>query len=160
MQTNTLLDPYKTKIDDESCYFAGLPGYPRNFSRDTLLAGIIATDKDLLDSQIEMSAHYQGKKDDYITGEEAGKIHHEMPGVVFAEPYLTTYNACDTTALYLIGLEFQAYLYEELPERYDKLKYKASIDSALHYLNWHIVDDIFWEFPPAGAEQFSLRTTY
>ncbi len=52
-----------------------------------------------------MSLKHQGQKYDPITGEEPGKIHHEFPGVMVSPPFLSTYDACDTTALYLIGLE-------------------------------------------------------
>lgn len=159
MTTNPLFDTYKTTLGGHTCYFAGLPGYPRNFSRDTLIAGIIATDSGLIESQITVSTIYQGEVDNSLTGEELGKIHHEYPGVVVNQPYISTYNACDSTALYIIGLEFLAHLNKAA---YDisKEKYIASIEKALTYLNKHIKDDIFWEYPPRGARHFSLYSTY
>ena len=38
-----------------------------------------------------------------MTGEEPGKIHHELPGVK-QDGLWTTYDACDTTALFLLAL--------------------------------------------------------
>ncbi|MDB5181304.1 MAG: hypothetical protein JWP13_67 [Candidatus Saccharibacteria bacterium] len=159
MDAHRLFESYLTIIDGVTCYFAGLPGYPRNFSRDTLIAGIIAADHHLLDSQLRMSALHQGAKNDPITGEEPGKIHHEYPGVIVHSPYFSTYNACDTTALYLIGLEILRHLSGHDSHEF-LATHKASINSALEYLNEHTLKDIFWEFPPKGAAHFSLHTTY
>jgi hypothetical protein len=159
MNAHHLFENYVTTIDGEMCYFAGLPGYPRNFSRDTLLAGIIAADHHLLDSQLAMSYLHQGKRHDPITGEEPGKIHHEYPGVIVHAPYVSTYNACDTTALYLTGLEILKNLNRRESSEFLET-HQASIESALEYMDRHIVDDLFWEFPPEGAKHYSLHTTY
>lgn len=159
VKAHHLFENYVMEIDGTTCYFAGLPGYPRNFSRDTILAGIIAADHHLLDNQLAMSYVHQGKKFDPITGEEPGKIHHEYPGVVVHAPYVSTYNACDSTALYLIGLEILKYLNKQESSTFVE-NHGASIESALLYLHRHIKDDIFWEFPPPGTKHFSLHTTY
>ncbi|MDB5166424.1 MAG: hypothetical protein JWM37_496 [Candidatus Saccharibacteria bacterium] len=159
MQVHELFDGYTTEIDGMTCYFAGLPGYPRNFSRDTIISGIIAADHHLLDNQLAMSYLHQGKKIDILTGEEPGKIHHEYPGVIWRAPYYTTYNACDTTALYLTGLEFLRHLNKRESTEFLNT-HQASIESALDYLLSHLKDDIFWETPPDGAEQYSIRVTY
>jgi hypothetical protein len=159
VEVHESFDAYTTNIDGMPCYFAGLPGYPRNFSRDTILAGIIAADHHLLDSQLAMSYAHQGQKFDPITGEEPGKIHHEYPGVVVHAPNISTYNACDTTALYLTGLEFLRHLNKR--ESNDFLStHQQSIEQALEYISGHIRDDIFWEYPPADAPHYSLRITY
>lgn len=152
-------EDYMTEIDGMPCYFAGLPGYPRNFSRDTIIAGIIAADHHMLDNQLAMSYSHQGKAVDPLTGEEPGKIHHEFPGVVVHEPHVSTYNACDTTALYLTGLEFLKHLNKR--ESLDFLNtHQESIESALQYMLSHIRDDIFWEYPPETARHYSLQITY
>jgi glycogen debranching enzyme len=159
MKVNESFEHYTSTIDGMPCYFAGLPGFPRNFSRDTIVSGIIAADHHLLDNQLAMSYVHQGKVFDPLTGEEPGKIHHEYPGVVWREPNLTTYNACDTTALYLTGLEFLRHLNQR--ESNDFLStHQESIEAALEYIFSHIRDDIFWEYPPPGAEQYSIRITY
>jgi glycogen debranching enzyme len=150
---------YMTDIDGMPCYFAGLPGYPRNFSRDTIIAGIIAADHHMLDNQLAMSYLHQGKTYDPITGEEPGKIHHEFPGVMVHGPQMSTYNACDTTALYLTGLEFLKHLNKR--ESVDFLNnHQKSIEIALQYLVSHVRDDIFWEYPPQNAKHYSLQITY
>ena len=50
--TPTVVDPYEPyRRESETgviLYAAGLPGYPANFSRDTLIAGIISGRADLL----------------------------------------------------------------------------------------------------------------
>lgn len=140
-------------------YIAGLPGYPRNFSRDVLLAGLIADDEELLTNQLEISARYQGLKSDPITGEEPGKIHHEFPGIIVREPYLTTYNASDTTALYLIAIAALAQLNPVKASIY-LIERAESIQRAIHYIRSHIKDGIFWEYPPPGAARYSLNVTY
>lgn len=159
MQAHEMFLPYQTEFDGTSAYFAGLPSYPRNFSRDTLLAGIIAKDMDLLESQLRISALHQGVKYDPVTGEEPGKIHHEYPGVHWREPELTTYNACDTSALFLIGLEFLRRGEDIEPAAFLET-HKDSIDSAVEYITRHVKDNIFWEYPPEGATRFSVRHTY
>ena len=53
------------------------------------------------------SARHQGDHADAVTGEEPGKIHHELPGVK-QDDRLTTYDACDTTALFLLALAYLA----------------------------------------------------
>jgi hypothetical protein len=37
---------------------------------------------------------------------------------------------------------------------------RNGLHAAVHYIQRHIRNNIFWEFPPAGSEHFSLRTTY
>lgn len=149
--------PYRATIDGDHCFYAGLPGYPRNFSRDTILAGLIACDRELLTSQIVFSAARQGGKDDPITGEESGKIHHEYPGFELRSPYFTTYNACDTAGLFMLGLA----AWQKLdPQRDLATEFSANIEAAAGYIIRHLKDGLFWEYPPAGAPQFSLRITY
>jgi hypothetical protein len=158
MKAHEMFENYVTEIDGTVCYFAGLPGYPRNFSRDTIIAGIISADHHLLDNQLNMSSLHQGQKDDPITGEEEGKIHHEYPGVIVHAPYISTYNACDTTALYLIGLEMLSHL-NKRESREFLGEHHSSIEKAITYIMRHTVEDLFWEYPPHRAKHFSLHTT-
>lgn len=150
---------YMAKLEGDDCYIAGLPGYPRNFSRDALLAGILAGNERLLLNQLAISCKYQGTANDPITGEEPGKIHHEYPGYPLRQPYLSTYNACDTTALYLIAIDYLGRLNMAAQQQFVLINHK-SVELAVLYLQRHIHDDIFWEYPPAGAPQYSLRVTY
>ncbi len=65
----------------DGLYQAGIPGYTSNFSRDGFTYGLLANDLDGLRAQLRFSARHQGRKADPETGEEPGKIHHELPGV-------------------------------------------------------------------------------
>ena len=156
---NKLFEPYITAIDGAECYLAGLPSYPRNFSRDALIAGIIADDAHIIHNQLLMSLKHQGRRTDALTGEEPGKIHHEYPGVIVRSPYVSTYNGCDTTALYLIGLEALWQLDKKRAINFAR-EYKSSIETAIQHIENHTAEDIFWDFPPRGATRFSLRATY
>lgn len=142
-------------------YSAGFPQYPRNFSRDTINAGIIASDADLLLSQLEVSAYYQGRANDSRTGERSGKIHHEFPGVIVNDSdRYSTYNACDTTALFLIAVEGLMQLDGVAATSFIEQK-TETIKRAVSYLLDSIgKDDLFWELPPSGNDGYALRVTY
>jgi len=69
----------------------------------------------------------------------------------------TTYNACDTTSLFLIGLN-------HLTLRGDRgiaRRYQRQVGLALEYLHEHLDGDVFYEDPRhCGAERFALKVTY
>lgn len=139
-------------------YVAGLPHFKRNFSRDSFIAGLLAEDLTLLKNQLEFSAIRQGTKRNPITGEEQGKIHHEYPGVFLRLGLSTEYNACDTTALFLIAHD--AY---RRHTRRDTLvrKQRDNIEHAVAYILSHIDNGFFLEDPAqAGARRFERRVTY
>jgi len=143
--------------DGLTLYYAGLPGFAKNFSRDNFISAIIMQDSAMLKDQLIFSEQNQGKKKDPYTGEEPGKIHHELPG----EPMrnrLTTYNACDTTALYLLGHE----IYERLTgDSSVQETCRESIQEATAYILRHLIDGVFYEDPShADADEFSLVVTY
>lgn len=146
----------KLRIHKTGLYSAGFPGYERNFSRDSLIYGLIASDKDALIHQVDYSAHKQGKKTDPVTGEEIGKIHHELPaGSVRGRP--TTFNACDTNALFLIAVSTLAK--EHTPDILSSRQ--EEIDAAILYIQNHIQDGLFTEDPKlCGAHSFALKVTY
>jgi len=142
-------------------YSAGFPHYPRNFSRDTINAGIIASSPELLASQLEISAKYQGQKDDPLTGERAGKIHHEFPGVpVYNQEKYTTYNACDTTSLFLIALEGLSLMDKtKATDFLDQRKKSVSL-AVSHILDCVDDSNLFWEQPPSNEKGYALKVTY
>lgn len=154
--------PYKIShaLLPHPVYAAGFPAYPANFTRDVIEAGIIASRPDLLASQLQASAMYQGRRYDPHTGEEPGKPHHEVPGAAIpGREGLTTYNANDTAALFLIGSEGLWHL--------DKSKagtllprLKSNIERAVDYIFSHLEDDFFVEYPPKGADGYALRVPY
>jgi glycogen debranching enzyme len=146
----------KLAIDNSTLYYAGLPKYRHNFSRDSFIYGLLAGDMPALLAQIEYSAQHQGTKSDPETGEEKGKIHHELPGYP-GRGHLTTYNACDTTALYLLAISaaFEHGQAETINT------YVASIDAAVDYILNHSTNNLFAEDPRyCGASGFALNVTY
>lgn len=143
------------RVKNTDLYRAAYPGYQSNFTRDSLLYGLLANDYDALLDQIDYSSEHQGKVANSDTGEEPGKIHHEFPsGQWRGRP--TEYNACDTTAMYLIAI---ATLANKMP---DVLKtYEKSITSAIKYIQRHLKNDLFFESPAlCGATSFAVRVTY
>jgi glycogen debranching enzyme len=140
----------------DSVYQAALPGYASNFSRDSFTYGLLADDLRALRAQLELSSRHQGRSRDPETGEEPGKIHHELPGVAMRGLW-TTYNACDTTSLFVLALN-------HLLHRGDRgvvARFGESLDLAIEYLLAHVYDDVFFEDPKqAGAERFALKVTY
>lgn len=152
---------YKSALDELATehphiYKAAIPGYTSNFSRDSFTYGLLADDLDALEAQVAFSAQFQGRKPDPETGEEPGKIHHEHPGLHLRERQ-TTYNACDTTALFLLAI---AHLAENgRPEVI--ARYRDNIDRALEYIVSHLYDGVFYEdIRQSGAERFALKVTY
>jgi hypothetical protein len=144
------------RVKGTKLYMAAFPDYPGNFSRDSIIYGMLSGDKQALRAQIEFSAKNQGVKNNPVTGEEPGKIHHELPEVILNNRSCA-YNACDTTALFLLAI---ANLYESGDEKVLNLHSK-NIDSALGYIKSHIHDGLFYEDPSlCGATEFALKVTY
>ncbi len=144
--------------DGLTVYNAGLPRFPRNFTRDGIITALISGDMDLLRDQLLFCAKHQGVKPDPLTGEELGKIHHEWPGYPLRD-YFSTYNACDAAGFFLIGLQFYLAHTQD-----DALLAKLS-DAALaaaDYIVRHVdKDGLFIESPEfCGATQFALKVTY
>jgi hypothetical protein len=145
--------------EDNDNYSAGYPSYPRNFSRDTLISGLLASRPDILNSQLEISAQHQGKRDNLLTGELEGKIHHEQPGARMRGKF-TTYNACDTAGLFLIGAEGLSYLNSDLFTAFIKRRIDRLEKAAAYILRQVEDDNIFRDDAPLGAEGYALRVTY
>ncbi len=144
------------RVKGTSLYHAAYPGYQSNFTRDSVLYGLLAGDVGALLDQVAYSSEHQGKRSDSETGEEPGKIHHEFPsGQWRGRP--TVYNACDTTAMYLIAIATL------LDKGHSELiaKYERSIRLALKYIRTHLKDNLFFESPAlCGASSFAVRVTY
>ncbi len=140
----------------DGLYQAGIPGYTSNFSRDSFTYGLLANDLVALRAQLMFSARHQGRRADAVTGEEPGKIHHELPGVEQGD-LLTTYNACDTSALFLLALAHLANRGHPDVVRV----YRSNIERALDYLRSHLIGDVFHEDTrQSGADRFALKVTY
>ena len=148
---------------DFSVYNAGYPHFLRNFSRDSLTSGMIlgeAGSQDaalVLKEQLLFSAYKQGDKKNPHTGEEPGKIHHEFPGVLI-EKLSTEYNACDTTALFLIAHR----RYKELTGDSSLIIQQGrNIERAVEYISSHLSKGFFQESPAyCGANKLALGITY
>lgn len=143
--------------DGLTLYQAGLPHFPRNFTRDGILAALITQNAVMLKEQLIFCARQQGKQPNAKTGEEPGKIFHEFPGFPI-DGYFTDYNGCDTTALYLIGHEAYWQLTDDATLQQE---HRISIQAAARYILAHLRDGLFIESPAfCGAEKFALRVTY
>jgi len=157
-----VFDPYARTDETGQLFFAaGFPSYPANFSRDGFMAGIISGNPHLLLAQLRMSARFQGTRIDPLTGEEPGRIHHEFPGATLpGREGTTTYNACDTTSLFLIAAESLVHI-----DRSTGLEFvaghRASLVAAAQYVAARLDgQNLFQKTPPPGAERYTLRVTY
>jgi glycogen debranching enzyme len=138
-------------------YQAGLPTFPRNFTRDSIISAILLDNLTMLRDQLEFCAYKQGQKIDSHTGEEKGKIFHEFPGVEI-DGFNTMYNACDTNSLFLFGW---AQLFEH--GGYDELitAHLVHIKLAAQYISRHIQNNLFVEDPIfSEAGKYALKVTY
>ncbi len=144
--------------DGARLYQAGLPGFPRNFPRDSIISGILMRDAELLRDQLIFCAKRQGKERNPLNGEERGKIFHEYPGFKIRE-LSTEYNACDTTALYLFGHEVYQRLTQDKSLAEDQ---EENLREAVNYILSHLNEEGgFIEDPRfAGAQRFALKVTY
>lgn len=150
-------DVLRKNIEGYDVFAAGLPSYSANFTRDSLLSFFLSGNAAYLKEQLIFSARKQGSRKDSFTGEEPGKIHHEYPGG-HVRGASTQYNACDTTALFLIGHEkYVRWTGDKSLCR----EFREHIIAAVRYIVSHIHDDIFYEDPAkADAEVFGLKVTY
>lgn len=145
-------------IQGFTLYKAGLPKFPRNFSRDGIISGILMQNPKILYNQLDFCAKIQGREKNPYTGEEPGKIFHEYPPVEINE-HSTLFNACDTTAMFLIGHEIYQTLTgdKSLAKKHAKHIEKA----AAEYILSHVKDDLFIEDPGfCGSNEFALKVTY
>jgi glycogen debranching enzyme len=152
------MDRLITKIENIKLYQAGIPYFPRIFSRDGIIATMISRDYQMLRNHLIFSGNKQGSKKDPVTGEEPGKIFHEYPGFIDPENKKSTlFNAIDTTPLFLIG---HAVLHQN---KLSMIKDQAvKIERALEYIYSHIDQNgYYFESPElAGADHFALKVTY
>lgn len=157
--------------EDLSLYKAGLPGFEANFTRDSIISGWLFENPLMVRDQLIFSAAHQGAAADPVSGEELGKIHHEMnlsthrgvtldqyEGMNYERGLVTTYNACDTTALFLIGHDL---LFQQTGTVALMRQQKQHILAAVQYILEHVNSDgLFVERPPEGAHRFALKVTY
>lgn len=153
-----ILTQLRSQRDGVTVYNAGLPRFPRNFTRDGIIAALLADDAEMMRDQLTFCATHQGTQNDPQTGEEPGKIHHEMPGYPIRDR-MTTYNACDACAFYLIGHQW---LQKKHPDQPFLTAYRRSIEAAAAYIVNHLNEEALFEEDSAycGADRFALKVTY
>ena len=139
-------------------YDAGLPRFPRNFTRDGIIAALLLRDVVMMRDQLRFCALHQGRQNDAHSGEEPGKIFHEFPGYSLRGKS-TQFNGCDTTGLWLYGLA-QVVAWSGDSSLVTELH--SEIEAALHYVQQHLdVHGLLNEDPAfSGAEHFALKVTY
>ncbi|MCD6229691.1 MAG: hypothetical protein J7K00_02730 [Candidatus Diapherotrites archaeon] len=152
------MERLKTKYLGFTLYNAGLPNFPKNFTRDSIISAILSRNSKMLKSQLNFCTHEQGVNKNPKSGEEPGKIVHEYPAANWGG-LTTKFNACDTTALFLIGHKFYIDLTgdKSLAERQ-----KKNIENATKYIISHLnQNNLFMEDPKfCNAKKFALKVTY
>lgn len=163
--SENVLQDLKIRHDKFTLYKAGLPTYPRTFTRDVVISALLMRDTKMLKNAIEFGAHIQGKKKNPLTGEQPGVIFHEYDiekngGVEINGRLGTTlYAASDTTGLFLLAHE------EYLKLTNDKSlsrRQKENIRLAGNYILKHLNEEGIFEEDPkfAGGDSYSLKVTY
>ncbi|MCR4284350.1 MAG: hypothetical protein NUV64_03525 [Parcubacteria group bacterium] len=151
------LERLNVHYGDFNIYCSGFPNAMKNSARDSLLSAILMLDKNMLKDQLSLCAEKQGLKQNPLSGEEPGKIFNEFPASA-SRGLSNEYNACDTTALFLIGHE----VYQKLSG--DILfadRYKDNIIKAVGFIRNHLKGYSFIEDPSlCGGKHFSLKVTY
>lgn len=151
-------------VGGEKYYEAADPGYKKYFGRDTAISGLMSGDREMLEAQLEYASPRIGKVQDPLTGEEPDKPPHEWEGIEQNHGLLTTYNACDTAALYL---QTAAALIERGGKEVVQ-KYAEDITATTRYIMRHVnAQGLFIEDPmfsgstnPDGRQRhFGLKKT-
>jgi len=144
---------YKAGIDGEA-------GYPQNFSRDTLEAGMMVGDLGMVRDQLIFGNLHQAQRPNCLNGAEPFKYHHQLPGVVVQRGLSTDYDASDVNALYLMGY---AYYQRKTGDRSLVERFGSNIRGAVEdYIFSHINPRThqFEEDPKfCGAVAFALDRT-
>lgn len=154
------LDSLAVGTGPNRLYRASGADYPANFSRDSFVYADLSQDMDALRAQVAFSAKHQGWEANPWNGMEPGKIHHEIneeTGDVLFNERSTSYNACDTTALFLSGIATLA----NAGDRDVLDKYRTQIDNAVAYIKRHVRHGLFYEDPAfSKTDRYGLRVTY
>ncbi len=110
----------------------------------------------LLRSALLLGAATQGRSTalNKITGEESGKIIHQIPYTVINERH-TSYSACDTTALWLIALTRYWLITHDTPF---VLQLEQNVQRALSYIANHVSPTDRYLF--MEKDRFALKVTY
>ncbi|MDO8577244.1 MAG: hypothetical protein Q7R82_02790 [Candidatus Daviesbacteria bacterium] len=158
-----LLAVLSIQTEGLTLYKAGIcgeTGYPQNFSRDTLEAGMMADDPEMVGDQLTFSNLHQAKRPNPRNGAEPFKYHHQLPGVVVHRGLSTEYNASDVNALVLLG---HAYYQRRTGDKSLTERFRSNLRGAIEkYIFSHINPwtHQFEEHPKlSGADDFGLDRT-
>lgn len=137
---------------------AGLPGYPSNFTRDSIHSFIFNQNLGRLRDQLQFNSESQAKDKDPFSGAEPGKFHHQLPCVLIRN-HSTAYSASDVTAWGLVG--FEDYFIHTGDSSFLK-EHEFNIRMGTDYILNHLTSDYLFEDSPqfAGADNFALKVTY
>ncbi len=144
--------------DGLTVYDAGLPRFPRNFTRDGIIAALLFRDSAMMADQVRFCARHQGRQPDTHSGEEVGKIFHEYPGYPLRGKS-TQFNGTDTTGLWLFGLA--AYVAWS-GNHAILLEVQREIDAAFGWIQRHLNEQfVLYENPShSQSDRFALKVTY
>ncbi len=151
-------NPNFSAYSDLRLYSAG-SGYPQNFSRDAIEAGLIADDPFMLRDQLIFGMRLQARVQDPFSGAQPFAFHHQYPSVVIRDGLNTGYAATDVTALQLIGL---AYHYRATGDRSLLEHFRPNIVGAVEkYIFPHLSSNYLFQEDPkfSGATSFALLRT-
>lgn len=160
-----LFDRMTLRHNEFTLYQAGLPSFPRAFTRDLLISAFLMRNSKMLYDGLCFAAHMQGVKKDPRTGEQPGAIFHEYDielrgGVELrGNPGFTTfYAASDTTALFLLG--HKGY-FDLTGDTTLAAKQQKNIEAAASYIINHLNENaVFIEDPKfADAQKYALKVT-
>ncbi len=144
---------YKAGIDGEA-------GYPQNFSRDTLEAGMMADDPKMVRDQLIYGNLRQAKTPNPLNGAEAFKYHHQLPGVIVQRGLSTDYNATDVGALYLQG---HAYYQRRTGDKSLTERFRDNLRGAVEVYTFSHLNPVTSQFEEdpkrCGAFDFALDRT-
>lgn len=144
---------YKAGINGEA-------GYPQNFSRDVLEAGMMADDPAMVKDQLIFGNLRQAKRSDPETGAERFKYHHQLPGVILKRGLSTDYNASDANALYLLG---HAYYQRRTGDRSLVERFRDNLRGAVEVYTFSHLNPATCQFEEdpkfCGAADFALDRT-
>ena len=122
---------------DESFVAGGLPWFVAPFGRDSLIAALqsLPFDPRPAEGVLRLFARHQGRKTDAETGEEIGKIPHELRVGAMANlgevPHRPSYLSIDSTPLFLILIGRHAE-WTGSTDLFDELR--TNIDAAVAWM--------------------------
>ena len=147
-----------TTADGRHSYLAGSPSYEREFFRDLATTAIQSGDPDMIESTLESGVVHQAIGYNCKDGAMPGRIYHEKPGVEM-NGHETTYNACDTTPMFVMAAEALCHTDPVRGQDFINRNQGSIYLAVQHILDQISPDGLYWEGPPPGAARFALNIT-